>query len=321
MKKLLRRLVAVGSALLVPTLAFAYLSYPTTDGSVGGAAINAAGGTVLMWLNGSGQAVPLSAANPLPTNTGTFGNSPANPFYSSIVQNGAGTNVLNVSSVPLTGTWSYSGSGSAVLIGPIDMVAGNYNSVAFSIQNIGGGAVMNMQAANDPTSDTWVAAPCARAGDYLPASAVAFASSFSCGTMGLRYFRAFISGWTTGTVNGYYSASQAQPVNTVIQQSFNALSVTPKAGTYTVAGATVGTSSAQVLAAGTYNHVLLQNNHATAKIACRWGGTAALNDANSFTLYPLVPPTTFGPNTSGVSAAALNCISDNASTPLYIERN
>jgi hypothetical protein len=60
------------ATILVPTVSFAYLSYPTTEGSIGGAAVNAAGGTVLMWLNSFGQAIPSSLSNPMPTSPGSL---------------------------------------------------------------------------------------------------------------------------------------------------------------------------------------------------------------------------------------------------------
>lgn len=67
MDRFLRRLAAISSAIMIPTVAFAYLSYSTPEGSVGGAPVNTVGGSVLMWLNSLGQAIPSSISNPLPT--------------------------------------------------------------------------------------------------------------------------------------------------------------------------------------------------------------------------------------------------------------
>ena len=98
-----------------------------------------------------------------------------------------------------------------------------------------------------------------------------------------------------------------------------AIQTTPKAGTFTFPGCTVGTSSAQCLAAGTYNHVQFVNNSAV-NIACAWGGTAILSSATSIQLAP-GQPALWGPATAGVPNVALNCIAAAASSPLYLETN
>ncbi len=96
----------------------------------------------------------------------------------------------------------------------------------------------------------------------------------------------------------------------------------PNAGTFATAGCTVGTSSASCLAAGNYNHVMIQNTSASASIACTWSGSASvLNSSGSVQLQPGMS-VLWGPNTSGVpSANGLNCIASSASAPLYVESN
>jgi len=96
--------------------------------------------------------------------------------------------------------------------------------------------------------------------------------------------------------------------------------VQPKTGAFTIVGCNVGTVSAQCLAAGTYNHVQIQNTHATNAIACSWGGTAALNSSGSVQLAA-GQSALWGPNTAGSPTVALNCIASGASTPLYLEYN
>lgn len=96
---------------------------------------------------------------------------------------------------------------------------------------------------------------------------------------------------------------------------------TPQTATFHFPGCTVGTSSASCLAASTaVNHVQIQNTSASATIACAWGVAAVLNSAASFQLGPGTPAA-WGPETSGIPAGALNCISSTASTPLYLEWN
>ena len=91
----------------------------------------------------------------------------------------------------------------------------------------------------------------------------------------------------------------------------------PASGAPTVGGALIGVTSAQLLAAGTRVYVSVQNVSAAAMVACRWGGTAILNDINSFMLVPGGSKTYEGSYVP--SATALNCISNTASTPVYAE--
>lgn len=97
---------------------------------------------------------------------------------------------------------------------------------------------------------------------------------------------------------------------------------TPTAGTYTIAGCTVGVSSASCVATSTVvNHVMIQNTSASANVACHWaGGTAVLNSNGSVQLGP-GQSALWGPLTSGVPSGAMNCIASAASTPLYVEYN
>jgi hypothetical protein len=86
-------------------------------------------------------------------------------------------------------------------------------------------------------------------------------------------------------------------------------------------GCTVTNSSAQCLAAATaVQFVQVQNTHASAAIACNWGGTAVLNSSGSFQLAA-GQSASWGPNTGGVPNEALNCIASVASAPLYLEWN
>ena len=96
----------------------------------------------------------------------------------------------------------------------------------------------------------------------------------------------------------------------------------PTAGTFTIAGCSVGTSSAQCIATSVVtNHVLVENTSASANMACAWGGgTAILNSNGSVQLGPS-QSALWGPTTSGVPSGAMNCIASSASAPLYVEYN
>lgn len=100
------------------------------------------------------------------------------------------------------------------------------------------------------------------------------------------------------------------------------VTTTPQAGTYTIAGCTVGVASASCIATSTVvNHVMIQNTSLTASIACKWtGGTAVLNSSGSVQLSP-GQSALWGPTTSGVPSGAMDCIASGASTPLYVEYN
>jgi hypothetical protein len=92
----------------------------------------------------------------------------------------------------------------------------------------------------------------------------------------------------------------------------------PAAGTGGMTGATVGTTSAQAVAAGPRASVLtLQNVSVSAAIACTFApGTAALNTAGSFQIAAGQLLTLS--NTTYVPTDAINCIASAAATPLTI---
>lgn len=121
---------------------------------------------------------------------------------------------------------------------------------------------------------------------------------------------------------GALAGAEAQPINGQIAPLNGATVITtPQAGTFTIAGCTVTTSSAQCLAAGTAtNHVTIQNAGALNNIACAWGAAAVLNGSASVQLTS-GQSETWGPATSGVPGTALNCIAATSSTPLYLEYN
>lgn len=124
--------------------------------------------------------------------------------------------------------------------------------------------------------------------------------------------RTFCRGTDSGGSN---YANQQQ----VIDGAGNVLEQGPAARHFP--GCTVGTSSAACLAAATAaTFVQVQNNSATATVACSWGGTAALNSATSFQLAP-GQSASWGQTTGGIPNEALNCIASVASTPLYVEYN
>jgi hypothetical protein len=84
-------------------------------------------------------------------------------------------------------------------------------------------------------------------------------------------------------------------------------------------GCVVGTSSAQCFATSPVHWMRIQNKSATANVACIWaasGTTASLTDVVSFK----VPPNqAIIYDAVDVPVGPLYCISDTASTPLYVE--
>lgn len=92
----------------------------------------------------------------------------------------------------------------------------------------------------------------------------------------------------------------------------------PSSVTGSVTPATIGTSSAQVLAAGSRRLVTIDNESATATIACAFGATAAINTAGSYTI---APGYTRVWDKYPVPADAVNCIASAASTPATVEAN
>lgn len=93
--------------------------------------------------------------------------------------------------------------------------------------------------------------------------------------------------------------------------------IPPATGTPTANwGGNFGTSSAGLLNAGAYRYVWVQNVSASNNVACRWGGTAIINDSASWMLKPGEHREYAG---SFVPNAALNCIASASSTPIYAE--
>lgn len=88
--------------------------------------------------------------------------------------------------------------------------------------------------------------------------------------------------------------------------------------TGSVTAATIGTSSAQVLAAASRQLLAIDNESTTATIACAFGAPAAINTAGSFTLAPGVTRVW---KDYPVPADAVNCIASAASTPATVEAN
>lgn len=96
-----------------------------------------------------------------------------------------------------------------------------------------------------------------------------------------------------------------------------AIQQNPASASGSVLGATVGTSSTQVLAAAAARKFLaIDNESTTAAIACAFGATAALNTAGSFTIEPGWTRTWGG---SFVPSDAVNCIAASGSAPVTLE--
>ena len=91
--------------------------------------------------------------------------------------------------------------------------------------------------------------------------------------------------------------------------------------TRTITSVTVTNSSAQALgvSAGQRIFLSIDNESATASIACSFGGTAALNTAGSYTISASNTRTWTGTQDAPLSGAAINCISSAASSPATIE--
>ena len=121
---------------------------------------------------------------------------------------------------------------------------------------------------------------------------------------------------------GYWAGPRTglvDPSGTPIPSATNPMEVSGAATTGTVAGCTVGTSSAQCLAPNlAIAHIQIQNVSSNATIACTWGGTAIINNSSSF-LLAAGQSANWGAATGWVPTRALNCIASASSTPLYIE--
>jgi hypothetical protein len=138
----------------------------------------------------------------------------------------------------------------------------------------------------------------------------------------------------TATLTPYYALSGTpgvyeviDPANTAANPDYVAPGTgqtfpigPPPAAARNTPGCTVGTSSAQCLAASTaVSFLQLQNTSASANIACNIvGGTAVLNSSTSVQLGA-GQSASWGEGTGGVPSGAINCIASAASTPLYVE--
>ena len=121
------------------------------------------------------------------------------------------------------------------------------------------------------------------------------------------------------------SGNAAAPVNET-----NPLPVSVPAGAGSYSGCTVATMATVCLSASTTRaHVGLQNVSSRAApmdVACRWGGTPAVNDSGSFMLW-WGGQANWGGATGWAPTGALTCIavaapgSSGTSAPLYIETN
>lgn len=119
-----------------------------------------------------------------------------------------------------------------------------------------------------------------------------------------------------GPVNGsYYSITTDLKSQLCINGS-----TTPSSSSVTgsVSAATIGASSAQVLAAAPRRLLAIDNESASATIACAFGTTAGINTAGSFTIPPGVTRVW---SSYPVPADAVNCIASAASTPATVEAN
>jgi hypothetical protein len=124
-----------------------------------------------------------------------------------------------------------------------------------------------------------------------------------------------VAGGTALPVSGIFWQA-TQPVSVVSLPLPTGAAPAPLQGTGGVTSATVGTSSAQALAAGARVAVLsIQNVSASASVACSLGGTAALNTAGSF---QIAAGQILAFNTNYIPQDAVNCIASASSTPVTV---
>jgi len=105
-----------------------------------------------------------------------------------------------------------------------------------------------------------------------------------------------------------YSASNPLPTTSTLA---------PISSTGTTSAATIGTASAQVIAASTVTTgYSICNVSVSAQVACRIGGTAAINTAGS---YMLDPGQCLMNSPYILDTGVINCIASVASTPLTVQ--
>ena len=94
--------------------------------------------------------------------------------------------------------------------------------------------------------------------------------------------------------------------------------IAPSSSADNTIAATVGVTSAQVVAVSATRRVIvaIDNESTSATIACAFGATAALNTAGSFTIPPGVTRVWDG---TFVPSDAINCIASAGSTPVTVE--
>lgn len=217
-----------------------------------------------------------------------------------------------------TVTWSPLVGASAAYIDTI-----GYQSTSFVI-NVPSGAAIVFESSADASN--WVTQNVSAIGGNLQAGTWGTTSYLGLSAVNFnRYIRARVSSYTSGTITiqAALRANAGQTANQSVQiNGTPSVAAGPKAAaSLTVAGCTVGVTSAQCLAASTaVSSLTIQNVSPSVSSACTFGGTAALSSSGSFMLAP-GQARQWGLNTSGVPSNALNCIAGAASTPLYVEYN
>ena len=122
---------------------------------------------------------------------------------------------------------------------------------------------------------------------------------------------------SSGTVTGTVTANQGGPNAGGIANAWTDIGPV-SAVTGSVSAVTITNSSAQAVAPASRRLLSIDNESATATIACAFGASAALNTAGSFTIPPNFTRTwTAYP----VPADAVNCISSAATSAATIEVN
>ena len=240
------------------------------------------------------------------------------PFSSS---GGSGT----ASSVSQNGTWQVNLGYNGALVGPANPLG--VSDLALDALISGGklsvAASGSVSVANFPGTQ---AVSLATLGDWGPIAPAAATATHSA-VIGCQYnssATAVSNGQQTAVACDGFARLQVNVESMAPlvagSASIGTVVTTPKTGTFSAPGCTVGTSAANCLAAGVAtNHVTLENNSGNV-IACSFTTTATLNSGTSFQLSP-GQATAYGSGTSGVPSGALSCIASAASSALYVEYN